>query len=78
VRAAHTARSAARKIRANTRISFLVYWPLSWTVETLSETVEEEVRVLPEDMRARLARIAMLIEQKALGTKSTLPCPARN
>jgi phage-related protein len=39
---------------------------LSWTVETLNETVEEEVGALPEDMRARLARIAMLIEQKGL------------
>jgi hypothetical protein len=34
---------------------------LSWTVETLDETVEAEVAALPEDMRARLARIAMLI-----------------
>jgi phage-related protein len=37
---------------------------LSWTVETLNETVEAEVETLPEDMRARLARIALLIEQK--------------
>jgi phage-related protein len=35
---------------------------LSWTVET----VEAEVEALPEDMRARLARIALLIEQKGL------------
>jgi phage-related protein len=48
------------------RISFLVYCPLGWTVETLSETVEEEVEALPADMRARLARIALLIEQKGL------------
>jgi phage-related protein len=39
---------------------------LSWTVETLNETVDAEVEVLPEDMRARLARIALLIEQKGL------------
>jgi phage-related protein len=39
---------------------------LSWTVETLNESVEAEVEALPEDMRARLARIAMLIEQKGL------------
>jgi len=39
---------------------------LSWTVETLNETVDEEVGALPADMRARLARIAMLIEQKGL------------
>ena len=40
---------------------------MSWTVETLNETVEAEVAALPEDMRARLARIALLIEQKGLG-----------
>jgi phage-related protein len=39
---------------------------LSWKVETLNEAVEEEVEALPEDMRARLARIALLIEQKGL------------
>ena len=47
-------------------ISFLVYYSLSWTVETLNETVEAEVAVLPEDMRARLARIVLLIEEKGL------------
>jgi hypothetical protein len=31
---------------------------MSWTVETLNETVDAEVEALPEDMRARLARIA--------------------
>jgi phage-related protein len=31
------------------------------------ETVEAEVEALPEDMRARLARIAILIEGKGLG-----------
>jgi len=39
---------------------------LSWTVETLNEAVEAEVADLPEDMRARLTRIALLIEQKGL------------
>ncbi len=39
---------------------------MSWKVETLNEAVEEEVEALPEDMRARLARIALLIEQKGL------------
>src|SRR5450432_938457 len=39
---------------------------MSWTVETLNETVDEEVEVLPEDMRARLARIAKLIDEKGL------------
>ncbi len=39
---------------------------MGWTVETLSETVEEEVEALPADMRARLAHIALLIEQKGL------------
>ena len=40
---------------------------MSWTVETLNETVDAEVDALPEDMRARLARIAKLIEDKGLG-----------
>jgi len=39
---------------------------LSWTVETLNETADAEVESLPEDMRARLARIALLIETKGL------------
>ena len=39
---------------------------MSWTVETLNETVDAEVEALPEDMRARLARIAKLIEEKGL------------
>jgi hypothetical protein len=39
---------------------------MSWTVETLNETVDAEVEALPEDMRARLARIAKLIEEMGL------------
>ena len=39
---------------------------MGWTVETLSEAVDTEVEALPEDMRARLARIAQLIEDKGL------------
>ena len=39
---------------------------MTWTVETLDETVDAEVEALPEDMRARLARIAALIEAKGL------------
>ena len=39
---------------------------MSWTVETLNDTVDAEVHALPDDMRARLARIAMLIEEKGL------------
>jgi phage-related protein len=39
---------------------------MGWTVETLSETVDAEVEGLPEDMRARLARIAKLIEEQDL------------
>jgi hypothetical protein len=37
-----------------------------WTVETLNDTVDAEVEALPDDMRARLARIAKLIEDKGL------------
>ncbi|MGH9433190.1 MAG: type II toxin-antitoxin system RelE/ParE family toxin [Terriglobia bacterium] len=36
---------------------------MAWTVETLSKTVDAEVEALPPDMRARLARIANLIEE---------------
>ncbi len=39
---------------------------MGWTVETLNETVDAELDALPEDMRARLARIAHLIEEKGL------------
>jgi len=39
---------------------------MSWTVETLNEAVDEEVESLPEDMRARLARVARLIEEKGV------------
>jgi phage-related protein len=39
---------------------------VGWTVETLNETVEAEVEALPEDMRARLARVAKLIEERDL------------
>ena len=39
---------------------------MRWTVETLNETADAEVEALPEDMRARLARIAKLIEDKGL------------
>ena len=39
---------------------------MSWTVETLNETVDAEVESLPKDMRARLARVAMLIEDQGL------------
>jgi phage-related protein len=39
---------------------------MSWTVETLNEVVDSEIEALPEDMRARLAHIAKLIEEKGL------------
>ncbi len=39
---------------------------MSWTVETLNTTVDEEVSALPADMRARFIRIAFLIESMGL------------
>jgi len=39
---------------------------MGWAVETLDETVGSEVEASPEDMRARLVRIAKLIEEKGL------------
>ena len=37
-----------------------------WVVETLDETVDAELNSLPDDMRARLARISQLIEEQGL------------
>lgn len=34
---------------------------MTWTIETLNTTVDEEIEALPVDMRARLVRIAELI-----------------
>lgn len=39
---------------------------MPWTVETLNATVDAEVEALPADMRARLVRIASLIEEVGL------------
>jgi len=39
---------------------------MRWKVETLNETVDAEVEALPEDVRARLVRIAQLIEEMGL------------
>jgi hypothetical protein len=39
---------------------------VAWTVETLNETVDAELAELPADMRARLVRIAQLIESVGL------------
>ena len=37
-----------------------------WTVESLNETVDEELQALPADMRARLTRICELISTVGL------------
>lgn len=34
---------------------------MTWAIETLNATVDEEIEALPVDMRARLVRIAELI-----------------
>jgi phage-related protein len=39
---------------------------MAWIVETLNEAVDAELAELPADMRARLARIAELIEAVGL------------
>jgi hypothetical protein len=39
---------------------------VTWTVETLNETVNAELAELPADMRARLTRISELIESVGL------------
>ena len=35
---------------------------MAWAVETLNNTVDQELAALPDDMRARFVRIAELIE----------------
>jgi phage-related protein len=39
---------------------------VNWTVLILNQTVEKELGLLPEDMRARFARIVTLIEGHGL------------
>lgn len=39
---------------------------MPWIVETLNATVDTEIAALPEDMRARLTRIARFIEAVGL------------
>lgn len=39
---------------------------MQWTVETLNAAVDAEIEALPTDMRARLARLADVIEQVGL------------
>jgi len=39
---------------------------MTWTVETLNDTVTGELEALPDDMRARFVRIAELIEAVGL------------
>jgi len=39
---------------------------MKWIVETLNETVDAELAVLPADMRSRLTHIAQLIEELRL------------
>ena len=39
---------------------------MNWIVETLNASVDEELNSLPPDMRARLVRIASLIESVGL------------
>jgi phage-related protein len=39
---------------------------MAWIVETLNETVDDEIAALPDDRKARLARIAELIQQHGL------------
>lgn len=39
---------------------------MGWTVETLNNTVDEELEALPADMRARFVRVSNLIETLGL------------
>ena len=44
----------------------MVYSNVAWSVETLDDAVDAEIQALSEDMRARLVRIAQLIENNGL------------
>ena len=44
----------------------ILAYNMNWTVETLNETVDEELTALPADMRARFSRVAFLIESVGL------------
>jgi hypothetical protein len=50
------------------RYRFFAIWsqPMRWTVDTLNPVVDAEVEMLPHDMRARLVRLAEIIEQVGL------------
>lgn len=39
---------------------------MGWTVETLNAAVDAEIESLPADMRARLVRVAQLIQSQGL------------
>jgi hypothetical protein len=39
---------------------------MAWTVEPLNETVANELRALPDDMRSRLERIVRMIRELGL------------
>ena len=39
---------------------------VKWTVETLNDTVDDELEALPVDLRARFVRIAQLVEAVGL------------
>jgi len=42
-----------------------------WTVETLNKSVDNEIKKLPSDCRARLVKIAQLIENVGLDSLPT-------
>lgn len=44
----------------------IVQIPVAWTVETLNDTVDEELEALPADLRARFVRVAQLCEAVGL------------
>ena len=50
---------------------------MEWTVETLNETVDRELRALPADMRARFAHICGLIGAVGLDRMGAPPSETR-
>jgi hypothetical protein len=54
---------ATRPRRAGRYRFFEISFCIRWVVETLNATVDSEIDALPRDMRARLARLAEMIER---------------
>lgn len=58
--------TAAGPVHFPTHSKYAIRPHVTWTVETLGETVDAEIAALPADMQARFLRIAEMIERVGL------------